>query len=209
MLDPFKNINEKNKKKLLKLLYSDTIIFDKNDKITSEYIYKNSIGILISGYIQVIRNNSNGNSVLIEDFIENDIFDLYDNYSDDLEYEIICKEKSKIIFIDLNELDNFNDNKKQYYNTFIKNLLLILNNKMKEKNKRIKILTKKTIRNRLLEYFNTSSNSGSNVIYLPYSFMALADYLGVDRSALSREIKYLKEEGFIEVKSKKIILLYK
>lgn len=209
MLDPFKNINEKNKKKLLKLLYSDTVIFDKNDKITSDYIYKNSIGILINGYIQVIRNNSNGNSVLIEDFMENDIFDLYDNYSDDLEYEIICKEKSKIIFIDLNELANFNDNKKQYYNTFIKNLLLILNSKMKEKNKRIRILTKKTIRNRLLEYFNTYSNSGSNIIYLPYSFMALADYLGVDRSALSREIKYLKEEGFIEVKSKKIILLYK
>ena len=38
--------------------------------------------------------------------------------------------------------------------------------------------------------------------------MALADYLGVDRSAMSRELSYLKEEGFIEIKGKRIKLTF-
>ncbi len=84
-----------------------------------------------------------------------------------------------------------------------------MNDKLNEKNERIQILTKKTIRNRLLEYFSMAkTKSGSNNIYLPFSFMALADYLGVDRSAMSRELGYLKEEGFIEIKGKRIKLTY-
>ena len=54
-----------------------------------------------------------------------------------------------------------------------------------------------------------SNKNGSRYIYLPFSFGALADYLAVDRCAMSREIKYLKEEGIIEVKDKRITLLYR
>jgi len=80
---------------------------------------------------------------------------------------------------------------------------------MKKKNERIEILSKKTIRNRLLEYFNIEANKhGSKYIYLPFNFTDLADYLGVDRSAMSRELSHLKEEKQIEVKGKKITLLF-
>ena len=95
------------------------------------------------------------------------------------------------------------------YNQFIKNMLQIISSKIQEKNERIEILTKKTIRNRLLEYFNiTRSNYGSKIIYLPFTFTDLADYLAIDRCAMSRELKYLKEEGLIEIKGRRITLLY-
>ena len=78
-----------------------------------------------------------------------------------------------------------------------------------EKNERIQILTKKTIRNKFLEYLNLQSRSkGSRNIYLPYSYKDLADYLAVDRSALAREISSLREEGFIETKGRKITILF-
>ena len=90
----------------------------------------------------------------------------------------------------------------------MQNLFTILSEKEQEKNERILILTKKTIRNKLLEYFKIMSRkNNSKYIYLPYNFTDLADYLGIDRTAMSREMKYLKEEGFIEVKGKKITLL--
>ena len=44
---------------------------------------------------------------------------------------------------------------------------------------------------------------------LPFSLTDLADYLSVDRSAMMREIKLLKEDGFIEKIGNKITLLYK
>ena len=75
---------------------------------------------------------------------------------------------------------------------------------------RIEILTKKTIRDKLLEYFNIyRKKHASKIIYLPFSFTDLADFLAVDRSAMTRELKNLKEEGFIETKGRRITLLYK
>ena len=84
-----------------------------------------------------------------------------------------------------------------------------MNEKILEKNERIQILTKKTIRNKFLEYLNLQSRSkGSGNIYLPYSYKDLADYLAVDRSALAREISSLRQEGFIETKGRKITILF-
>lgn len=206
MTNPFDKISLKNKIKLLNLLHADIISINENKTLNNDIFEKNSIAILQEGHIQIVRNNVNGNKTIIDEYFENDVFELYYTYAKNDDYQIITKEKSKIIFIDINLLQNFNDNTKQYYNIFVKNLFFILNDKIEEKNKRIQILTKKTIRNKLLEYFNFSN---SRYVYLPFSFMALADYLGVDRSALSREIKFLKDEGFIEIKGKRITLLYR
>ena len=74
----------------------------------------------------------------------------------------------------------------------------------------IEILSKKTIRSKLLTYFNIRYNQKkSKYIYLPYNYKDLAEYLAIDRCAMTREIKYLKEDGFIETKGKRITLLYK
>ena len=73
---------------------------------------------------------------------------------------------------------------------------------------RIEILTKKSIKEKLLEYFRLTYPN-SRIIYLQNSITELAIYLGVNRSALSRELGNLKEEGIIDIKNKKITLLYK
>jgi CRP-like cAMP-binding protein len=80
---------------------------------------------------------------------------------------------------------------------------------MSLKNKRIDILTKKTIRNKLLTYFRQlSKEQGTKSITLPFSLTTLARFISVDRSAMIRELKYLKEEGMIDQKTKKIRLYY-
>ena len=53
-----------------------------------------------------------------------------------------------------------------------------------------------------------STKSGSRTITLPFNFSDLANYLAIDRSAMTRELSYMKEEGFIVVKGKRITLLY-
>ena len=125
------------------------------------------------------------------------------------EFEIIVKEKVIVTIIDYNRLLNVNNINKNYYNIFIQNLFTIINQKMKEKNERINILTKKSIRNKLLEYFDIErKKQHTKYIYLPFNFTNLANFLAVDRAAMTRELKYMKEEGFIEIKGKRITLLY-
>ena len=77
------------------------------------------------------------------------------------------------------------------------------------KNTRIELLTKHTTRDKLLEYFKQCyKKRGSNRFRLPMTYTDLASYLSVDRSAMTREIKYLKTEGFIETDNKIITLKF-
>ena len=59
-----------------------------------------------------------------------------------------------------------------------------------------------------LYFRNNTKNSNNRIVYLPFTLTDLADYLAVNRSAMSRELKNLKDEGFIEIKNKKIKLLF-
>lgn len=208
MINPFQNISPKNREKLLYTLESSRLTFPKNELILSNINQGNIIGIVIKGMMQIIKTDYNGTRTIIEELEENDIFGTIISPLSN-EYDILTKEESTVYIIDYDEIKNLDLENKSYYNQFLKNLLEIIILKIEERNNRIEILTKKTIRNKLLEYFNIESKkNGLRVINLSFNFTDLADYLAIDRSAMSRELKYLKEEGFIEIKNHKITLLY-
>lgn len=209
MIQLFHNISEKNKEKLLYTLESYSFTFPKNTRILSKLKEENIIGFVVSGYIQIIRTDLNGNTTIIEEIDENSVFGTLLSSLNNSEYDIVTKEDTKVIIMDYNRIINEENTRLPYYNQFIKNLLEIAITKINERNKRIEILTKKTIRDKLLEYFKIKSEkTGSKIIYLSFTYTELADYLAVDRSAMSRELKNLKEEGFIKTDKKKITLLY-
>lgn len=204
----FANINEKQQEKILKILEGHTYNFKPNCQILTSVKLDNMIGVVLSGYMQITRTDYNGNRTIIEELTENDAFgDSLSSITD--ECEIITKEETKIVIIDFNNIINDVENNLSYYKQFIKNLLEIYTDKITTKNERIEILTKKTIRDKLLEYFKiVSKQNGSKKIYLTMTYIELADYLSVDRSAMTRELKNLSDEGFIKKEDKKITLLY-
>lgn len=202
----FNNITNINKDKILKSLEGNILYFKKNNTILTNIKQDNIIGIILEGYIQIVKTDYNGNRTIIEDLYDNDIFSSKMSNISNSEYSIITKEDTKLIILYFNEILN-NELNTTYYNQFLKNLLYIMSDKMTNINNRIEILSNKTIRNKLLAYFKImSKKNNSKVIYLPYTFSDLADYLGVDRSAMYRELKSLKEENLITIINKKIIL---
>lgn len=204
-MNPFFNIADNNKIKLLKDLEAQTYTFNKHEEMLKKIKNRNYIGIILEGIIQIIKTDYNGNRTIIEELTDNDIFGSKISSLSNNEYTITTKDITKIIIVDYEQLIRSN-NTNNYYNQFIKNLLEIIINSINDKNNRIEILTKKTIRNRLLEYFKiVSLKNKSKNIYLPFTFTDLADYLAIDRSAMTRELKNLKEEGFIEIKNKRIL----
>lgn len=205
----FSKISVNEKEKLLRLLETNILSFPKNTAILSS-TKDNIIGIILEGYAQIIRTDYNGNRTIIEELNEGSVFGTIISSLNSSEYEIITKEKTKILIIDYYSIINYQNTNYKYYNQFIKNLLEITTNIIEEKNERIQILTKKTIRDKLLEYFNIyCKKHGTRIIYLPFSYTDLADYIAADRSAMSRELGYLKEEGFIKAKGRRINILYR
>ena len=209
MISLFKDITPDNKSKLLKLLETSNFTYQKGVNIAYLFKDKESIGLVIEGSLDIIRIDYNGTRTIIETIYEDEILgtSLTSLLSND--YEIITKEDTKILWLDYKVILGINDTKYSYYNQFIKNLLMIALEKNTLKNERIEILTQKTIRNKLLEYFRIEAlKNRSKIIYLKSTWQDLADYLAIDRCAMTRELKYLKEEGFISVKGRVITLLY-
>lgn len=202
----FYNLDSRQKHRLLKDLEANTYIFKKNNIIMSSVKQDNIICVLVSGHLQIIKTDYNGNRTIIEDLKENSVFGSITSSISNNEYDILTKEDSKIIVIDFNEIITYDESKSYYFNQFLKNLLTIMSNKIKKNNDRIEILTNKTIRDKLLAYFKINTNG--KIVQLPFTLTDLADYLAVNRSAMTRELKNLKDEGLIEIKDKKIKLLY-
>lgn len=204
----FDGISKKEKKKLLKIFESHTIYYKKDISILRT-VGEDIIGIIVEGELQIIKSDYNGNRTIIDELYDEDIFGTHLSSLNNNDYEIITKKDTKLIMIEYQRIIK-SDSNLPCYNKFIRNLLEIVTNIIDEKNKRINILTKKTIRDKLLEYFdNNATNNEKRIIYLPFSYTDLADYLAVDRSAMSREFKNLKEEGFIKTNGRIITLLYR
>ena len=210
MNSPFEELSKLQINKLFDLLGAHFYTFNKNQEILPTIKNNNIIGIIMDGSAEIINIEYNGNAILIEELAKDSIFGTNISGTNNENYQIIAKQDTLVAIIDYDKLINPNNLKHNFFNIFFRNLFEIINMKSKEKNERIRVLEKKQIREKLLEYFNIKhKKSFSNYFYLPFSFKDLADYLAVNRSAMFRELKHLKEEGFIEIHNRKITLLYK
>lgn len=76
-------------------------------------------------------------------------------------------------------------------------------------NQKLAIYTRGSLRENLMDYFLAlSAQQNSRCIVLPITKKQLADYFGVQRPSLFRELKRMKDEGLLEIKNKKITIQY-
>lgn len=210
MLNPFENLSTNQINKLFHILGVHIYNFKKNQEILPTIKYENILSIILQGHAQIINIEYNGNEIIMENLYKDDIFGTNISATNSEYTQIIAKEDTKVLVIDYDKLVNPLNLKYTYFNIFLMNIFDIINTKFKEKNERVKILEKKQIREKLLEYFEIEhKKTRQRNIYLPFSFRDLADYLAVNRSAMFRELRHLKDEKFIEVNDRKITLLYK
>ena len=71
-------------------------------------------------------------------------------------------------------------------------------------NQKVRILSQKSQRDRILIYLGTLPKDKNDFVKIPFTKTALAEYLGVNRSALSRELGRMQNEGLLVIDGKKI-----
>jgi len=207
---PFQGLSRVQVNKLFDLLGVHRYKFNKNEEILPTIKNENIVCIILNGSAQIIYIEYNGNEIVIDNLFPNSIFGTNFSLTNDENCQIIAKEDTEVCVINYDILFNERNLKYSYFNIFFMNIFDIINNKFRDVNERIRILEKKQIREKLLEYFDIQyKRNYSKNIFLPFSLKDLADYIAVNRSAMFRELKNLKEEGFIDVKDKRITLLYK
>ncbi len=184
--------------------------FSKGQTVTTYIEKRNQMCILYKGEADLIRYDFNGNKTIIGHFSNNDIFGevLYPANTNN-ELFVQAKTNCEVFFFIYSDIKNKCKSNCPFHKELSEQINSLLMNQFVTLNTRIELLTKKNIRDKLLSYFDILSNQNlSKSFTLPFSLTDLADFLSVDRSAMMRELSYLKEEGFIKKNGKRITLLY-
>ena len=173
----------------------------KNNTITTYIKNRNQFCILKKGKADIIRYDVNGNKTIIETLKSNDVFgEVFFPIKTNSELFVIAKTNCEVIFFLYNDI-------LKHSNTLNTNLLNLFLNRTIKQNIRIELLTKRSIREKLLSYFSfLSIEYNKKDFTLPLSYTDLADYLSVDRSAMMREIQHLQKENIIIKNGYNIVL---
>ena len=198
--------------------------FRKNSFIYHVTDVVHEIGIVASGQVTIEYIDLWGNKAIMSNITPGHVFaETYALTGEPLMVDAFASETSVILFLDMNKLmnsqlenghfDNVQPKNVQFKDTHFKdtilnNLLHISIQKNLTLSNRIFCTSPKTIRERLLIYLsNESRKAGSQEFVIPFDRQQLADYLNVDRSALSKELGKMRDEGLIEFRKNSFHLL--
>ena len=203
----FKDISKDDINKMMTCFKAKKIKFKIEDVIFSNNVNSQEVGIILYGTANMIRYDYNGNRSIIESLEENSIFGKMFSYLDN-EVSIIATSECEILLFDYELLMKRCKNNCTCHVKIMDNVLELLSSKIMSLNERVEVLSKRSIKDKLLCYFDLiAKRKGKKSFYLPLSYTELADYISVDRSAMMREIKNLKDDGIISSNGKKLTLI--
>lgn len=184
--------------------------FKKGEVITTYIAKRNQFCLLLSGEANLIRYDFNGNRTIVEHFSTNDIFgEIFYTVNTNNELFVEAKKNSLVMFFSYDNVENKCNNNCKFHNKLLQTLPSLFLNQIIDLNMRIELLSKRTIREKILAYFTIiSTRNMSKSFTIPFSLTDLADYLSIDRSAMMRELSSLKSDGIIEKIGNRITLLY-
>lgn len=206
----FHNISYDEYTAMRNCLSARELSFHAGDTICQFGEAQKQVGILSNGSASTIRYEPNGSRTILERLGPHDIFGEILSFQSTL-FEstfVICDTDCQVMFFDYDHILRPCAKSCSSHHEMIQNMLQIISEKVLLLGERVDVLSKRSIREKLLCYFHRlSEKSDSSEILLPFTMVDLADYLSVDRSAMSRELKKMKEDGLISIQHKTISLL--
>jgi CRP-like cAMP-binding protein len=163
-----------------------------------------TLDIVLSGSFVAYSLSENGSAMTMFEFNRGQMIGANLLFGDNHTYPltIYCMSDAQLLHVTRKAISGFLHN----YNFAIQFIGMLSHNSQKL-NQRITIVAQKTLRENLLEYLRQQSVlQCSNTIVLPISKKQLADYLGVQRPSLFRELKKLKDEGIIDISNRTVQL---
>jgi len=206
----FANIAEDDLQRLCKCLCAwerifkrEAFIFQVGDPVSSVYF-------ILSGRLHIVNEDFWGNRSIIEIMEKDTLFGEAYVFSARKNHlvSVVAAEDSMVLEIDPKSLFECCPNHCSCHTQFIKNALYIVSEKIVRLTEKTSHIMQRTIRSKLLSYLSQCVQvNQSSSFSIPYSRQQLADYLCVDRSALSHELSKLKKQGLIQYQKNHFKLL--
>jgi len=196
----FNGIENENLTSMLACLNGHIVKYTKSSTIIEEGQYANTIGIVLSGAVQLERTDYDGNRSIVTIVEPSGMFaEAFSCAETPVPINVIATSDCEIFFADCKRIITTCSSSCEFHNKMIYNLLSIMATKNIMLNQKLEVITKRSTREKLMTFLlQYSKKCSSTKFTIPYDRQQLADYLGVDRSGLSNEISKLKSEGIIQ-----------
>ena len=159
------------------------------------------VGIVLSGGVQVVRDDYYGRRSIVAAVGPAELFGEAFACAavQELPVSVIAFQDSEILLLNCRRILTSCPNACAFHARLVGNLLRVVAGKNLLLNQKLDLVSRRTTREKLMAYLLAQAKKhGSNEFMIPYDRQSLADYLEVDRSAMSAEISRLRREGILE-----------
>lgn len=159
------------------------------------------IGIILTGRVHIIKEDLWGNSTILAVLQPMDIFGESFACGSRKKSEVCVQaaEVVKVLILQFDKVIRTCSRMCSFHQQLTENMVSMIADKNLRLMEKIEITSKKTIREKICTYLgNQVSKENSDYITIPLGRLELAEYLCVDRSALTRELNTMKNEGLID-----------
>ena len=206
----FLGVNENEIESMLSCLDAKIKYYKKGEYVLREGERVNALAVLVEGKLHIQNDDYWGNRSIIGDIAVGEMFgEAYiAPQSDTLINDVVAVEDSAVIFFDVMCVITTCSNACRFHSAVAKNLLFAISERNRKLVQKLSHMHKRTTREKLLSYLSAEAKrQNGNNFYIPFNRQQLADFLSVDRSAMSNELCKLRDEGFIEFNKNNFKLL--
>lgn len=206
----FKDMSNEEIDATLKFFSAKQKIFSKGELVMLSGSSTENMGLVLAGSVTIESNDMWGNRTILSNVGKGQIFG--ETYAllpnEPLLVDVRANENCQILFLKIGSIKKLKEQNKLWLSKFILNLLTISSHKNLILSGRGFHTSPKTIRGRVMAYLNSVSlQKNCNEFYIPFDRQQLADYLNLDRSALSKELGKMQKDDIISVKKSHFVIM--
>lgn len=197
----FSGVGEEEIDAMLGCLQARVGTYQKGEYVCRQGEYLSHLMVLVEGNLHIQRDDYWGNRSIVSRVGIGELFgEAYASPdSGNLMNDVVAVEKSTVLLLDVKRVLTVCSSACRFHSLVVQNLFFAISEKNRGLVQKLDYMSRRTTREKLLSYLSEEvKKQNSASITLPFNRQQLADYLSVDRSAMSNELCKMRDEGLLE-----------
>ena len=175
--------------------------YSKGQVVAFEQEIIHHVGIVLSGAVDMIKEDLWGNSAMLvrmeKDEVFGETFACGEDNTSVVTFQVA--EDARVLFLPFSRVMRTCSGACVFHQRLVENMVRVIARKNRDLMGKIEVVSKKTLREKILAYLSLQAQrQGKEEFEIPLGRVELSQYLCADRSALTRELAKMKEEGLID-----------
>ena len=206
----FAGVGEEEIGAMLDCLQARLCTYKKGEYVFRQGEHPDNIPVLVEGRLYIQRDDYWGNRSIINTVGAGEMF--CEAYaapeSGALMNDVLAAEDCTVIFFNAKRIITACSSACRFHSTVVQNLFFAISEKNRKLLQKLELLSKRTTREKLIAYLSEEAKrQNSSTFSIPFNRQQLADFLSADRSAMSKELCKMRDEGLIRFERNRFSLL--